>query len=553
MEFSLQGLDYVALLVYVLLMAVIGVLFGWLVKDSGSYFKGGGTIPWAMSAITNFMGLFSTFVFVAYAGIAYEYGLVSIVVFLCTVPACIIGGLFFAGKWRRTGHTTPVEYLETRYNISVRQTMSWVGLAMRFLDNMVRLYAIGVLITAVTSLSLELAILIAGLLILLFNLFGGMWSVSIMSTIQFLILFLVTLVLVPLSLSEAGGFSGMAQAIPEHMRWFNGPKGAPFWLFVYYLMVSIKYNANWSFINKFYCVRDEKAARLTGVFSGILFLVCAPVFILPAVAAPVIIPGIENPEMSYITLSAKLLPVGIMGILFASMFAATMSSLNSEYNAMSGVITHDIYKRLFKPDADDKQMLKVARWSTLVIGLIMIGGAIAIQGIGGAFEANKLFSGIVAIPLGVPLILGIISRKPGSSAAVLTIIAGVAAGVAVNLIPSISWELGTFLEIAICFIVYYLPFRDNRDEAKKEEIDTLFTKLNTPIPENAKPGIPKDYMRVIRALFVFSLAVAGLLFCILSSLSIKTIAGKYSFIAGAVCLLASLLLWAVTRPAKKKA
>ena len=57
---NLQMLDYVAVGVYMLLMAFVGVLFGYLVKDSGSYFKGGGAIPWVMTAITNFMGLFSS-------------------------------------------------------------------------------------------------------------------------------------------------------------------------------------------------------------------------------------------------------------------------------------------------------------------------------------------------------------------------------------------------------------------------------------------------------------------------------------------------------------
>ena len=77
MELHLQNLDYVSVAVYVALMAVIGLSFGWFIKDSGAYFKGGGTIPWVMATITNFMGLFSTFVFVAYAGllsfIGYEY------------------------------------------------------------------------------------------------------------------------------------------------------------------------------------------------------------------------------------------------------------------------------------------------------------------------------------------------------------------------------------------------------------------------------------------------------------------------------------------------
>lgn len=236
----LQQLDYIAVGIYILLMGVIGLSFGWLVKDVGSYFKGGGTIPWLMATITNFMGLFSTFVFVAYAGIAYEYGLVSITVFWTTVPACIIAGIFFGKRWRRTGHTTPVEYLEQRYGYSVRKLVTWMGLVMRFLDNMVRLYAIGVFITVVTPLSLEWAIVISGVIVTAFNIIGGIWTVTIMSTVQFVILILVTGILLPLTIGYIGGMDVLQEQLPANMTWFNGPKGAPLWLIVYAIMTIIK-------------------------------------------------------------------------------------------------------------------------------------------------------------------------------------------------------------------------------------------------------------------------------------------------------------------------
>lgn len=228
MELQLQELDYWAIGVYILLMAGIGLSFGWFIKDVGAYFKGNGTIPWVMATVTNFMGLFSTFVFVAYAGIAYEYGLVSVTVFWSTVPACIIGSLWLGGRWRRTGCVTPIEYLEQRYSFSVREIMTWVGLLVRLLDNMVRLYAIGVFITVVTPLSLEWAIIISGVIVTLFNIIGGIWTVTIMSTVQFVILILITCVLLPVSLHEVGGIGGLYQQIPEKMTWFNGPKGCIF-------------------------------------------------------------------------------------------------------------------------------------------------------------------------------------------------------------------------------------------------------------------------------------------------------------------------------------
>ena len=551
MELHLQSLDYVSVAVYVGLMAVIGLSFGWFIKDSGAYFKGNGTVPWVMAAVTNFMGLFSTFVFVAYAGIAYEWGVVAISVFWVTVPACVIGGLFLGKLWRRTGCTTPMEYLERRYNLSLQQTMTWVSLVLRVLDNMVRLYAIGVFIAVVTPLSLEWSIVISGIIVTVFNLIGGIWTVTIMSTVQFIILILVTAVLLPLSLGEVGGIAGMAEKIPEHLNFFNGPKGNLFWLGIFGFMTLAKYNENWTFIQKFYCVRDEKAATKVGVVTGLLFLIFTPVFLLPAVASNLIVPGLEDPEMSYVSVAIKLLPAGIMGILFSSMFAATMSSLNAEYNVMASVLTNDIYKRLFNRNASEKRLLAVARISTVLIGVTMIFGAILIRNFGGAFEANKLFAGILAIPIGVPLIMGILVRKPDSTASIMTILAGVTTGIILNLIPSVSWEWATLLESLVCFAVYFIPSWTKRPAEKDAEVNSFFKLIHTPIAEEDKPTISPEYIRAILWLFVFSLAIAGILFVVMSIPTIKSDGGMYSCMAGVGCLAGALLMTIIYLKRKK--
>ena len=551
MELYLQNLDYISVAVYVALMAVIGLSFGWLVKDSGAYFKGGGTIPWFMATVTNFMGLFSTFVFVAYAGIAYEWGVVSITVFWLTVPACLVGGLLLGKLWRRTGCTTPVEYLERRYNLSLQQTMTWVSLVLRVLDNMVRLYAIGVFITVVTPLSFEWSIVLSGIIVTVFNLIGGIWTVTIMSTVQFIILILVTAILLPLSMNEVGGLSGIAEKLPNHLHFFNGPKGNFFWLGVYALMSTIKFNENWTFIQKFFCVKDEKAAMKVGVVTGVLFLIFTPIFLLPAVASAVLIPGLENPEMSYVSVSIKLLPVGIMGILFSSMFAATMSTLNAEYNVIASVLTNDVYKRFINRNASEKNLLSVARISTALVGVLIVGGAMLIKNFGGAFEANKLFSSILAIPLGIPLLLGILFRKPDSTASIACIFAGVISGVILNLIPSISWEWATLIESAICFVVYFIPSIKKRSAEKDAEVDKFFELLHTPIAEEDKPKISPDYIRTLVWLFAFSFVTAGLLFVVMSIPTIKTDGGLYSCLAGVICLVGALVLVVAYRRKKK--
>ena len=132
---TLQSLDYTAIIIYMVLMAGIGLSLGFFVKNVSEYFKGGSTIPWYVGGISNFMTLFSTFVFVAHAGIAYDYGLVALMVMWCTVPATLIGAYVFAKLWRRAGISSPVEFMEVRFNSSVRQLFSWGGIGFRVLDN----------------------------------------------------------------------------------------------------------------------------------------------------------------------------------------------------------------------------------------------------------------------------------------------------------------------------------------------------------------------------------------------------------------------------------
>lgn len=544
---ELQTLDYWAIGIYILLMGVIGASFGLIVKDAGAYFKGNSTIPWIMAAVTNFMGLFSTFVFVAYAGIAYEYGMVSITVFWSTVPACIVGGLWLGARWRRTGCVTPIEYLEQRYSFSVREIMTWVGLIVRILDNIVRLYAIGVLITVVTPLSLEWSVVVAGLIVTLFNLIGGIWTVTIMSTVQFVILVLITGVLLPISVNEVGGLSAMYEKIPEKMQFFNGPKGAFFWLSVYYVMLMVKYNENWTFIQKFFCVRDEKSARNMGVLTGVLFLVFTPVFLLPAVASSLIVPGLEDPEMSYVAVAVKLLPAGIMGIMFSAMFAATMSSLNAEYNVMSSVFTKDIYQRLFNPGADEKRLLSVGRISTFVIGMMVMVGAIYIKGFGGAFEANKLFTGIFCFPIGIPLVLGIVSRKPNAKAATVTIVGGMVAGIILNVLPGMAWETATLIEFLACLALYYLPVYGEENAGRMKSVDSLFRVLDHKLAPDSIPVISRKYGKALAILMIMSLAVSGALFVAMSLPNLSLEGGRLSMWAGGFSFVMALAVWLVCR------
>jgi solute:Na+ symporter, SSS family len=543
---KLQQLDYIAFLIYMLLMAGIGVFFGWFIKDIKDYFKGGNTIPWVIGGISNYMGLFSSFVFVAHAGIAYQYGLIGVLILWSTVFPCIIASKFLAARWRRSGIITPVEYLETRFNSNVRQTFSWIGLGMRFLDNMVRLYAIGIFISTATHFSFMESVLISGFVITMFTIIGGVWAVVVMDAIQFVILIFASLIMVPLSLDAVGGLGNLMQRQPDHFSFMNGPNGNFFWIFVYFLLISLKYNGNWAFIQRFYSVKDEKSSKKLGYFTAILFFVFPIFFLLPAIAATEIFPVLPNPEMAYVATAVKLLPSGIMGLMLAAIFSATMSSLNSEFNIMSGVLTNDIYKRLWKPDGSDKHYLWVARINIILVGLVATVGALYVGQLGGAFEANKLLTGLFAIPLAIPLVFGILFKKPNSFGAIATVVIGIISGFLLNSHPEISWELATFIEIIICFVVFFSSgWWVPKTVEYKERVERFFNLLNTPLLPDEIPNISVKFKKMLSNVFVVALALSGLLIIAMAMFSLGTKGSNISIIGAMFYFLFAIVVFLV--------
>lgn len=541
---TLTTLDYWAIAIYMILMAGIGLFLGKFIRNIGDYFKGGNAIPWVSGAISNFMTKFSTFIFVAYAGIAYEHGLVALTLIWSTVLPALIGVAFFAKRWRRAGIMTPMEFLETRYNMPVRQLFSWSGVFFKILDNMVRLYALGLFVAAATPMSLETSILICGIIVALYTVVGGLWAVVITDVVQFIILMVATLILVPLTIQAAGGLAQMKLTIPEHFTWFNGPKGVPTFLMVYYLMILVKYSGNWTFIQRFYSVRDEKASEKQGLLTAVFFFLFPVIFLFPSLAARAILPNLENPEMAYVSVCLELLPTGIMGLMVAAMFAATMSVLSGEYNVTAGVLTKDIYQRLFNPQAKDKEILWVGRIMTLFLGGVITVGALYVGGFGGAFEANKLFTGLFALPMTLPLVLGIVLKRPQPWGALATVIGGMLLGLFLNSRPDVTWETATLIEIVACVAIYLISgIFPSRNTAYLQRVDAFFRKLATPLTEAEKPRIDHGFVRTMNRLYAVALVVTGILFAVMSIPSVGETSGQFALGAAIVCLILAVVLW----------
>ena len=477
MTTPLSTLDFIVIAVYFAVTLSAGLFMGRFVKSGRDFFSGGNRVPWWMGAISSYMAMISSFVFIAHGGIAYEDGVVAIVVFWSCAFAVLAGTWIFASRWRRARVSTPMEYLERRYGAWVRQFISWCGIGFRILDNMVRLYTLGLIASVLLGVSVEKGIWLGAVVVLAYTMAGGLWSVLVTDMIQCAILLGVAVAVLPVALHAVGGLGALQSALPEHFNPFNGHRGAFWFLFAYYAMTFIKYNANWAFIQRLASVPTERDAKKMSLLTAFLFFIFPVIALLPAICARQLLPGV-NPEESYLRLCCQLLPGGVLGLLVSAMLAATLSTLAGEFNVTSSVLTKDIYERLWRPAASPREQLLVARLTTLGVAVLVAVGAAYVRALGGAFETNKMLMGLVGVPIVIPSVFGILWKRPNTAGVVLCIVLGILSGFVALRIPALKWEFKTLLQIAVCFAGYFggSLFGTSRHETESKE--ALFKELS---------------------------------------------------------------------------
>ena len=191
---------------------------------------------------------------------------------------------------------------------------------------------------------------------------------------------------------------------------YNNVHYTEHWLISIFMITSLGFAAGGH--QRFYSVKNEKHARRVGWTAAALALTVPLVFGIPPLVAKVYWPDLaqvdffkpfigKNPQdLVFVGLVFKLLPHGLIGVFIAAMLAATMTTLSTVYNMVSSVISHDIYKGIFRPDLDDKMLLKVGRGVAFTLGLIVMGLAILfVNSTFGIFNLMQAFFTLFNIPV----------------------------------------------------------------------------------------------------------------------------------------------------------
>jgi SSS family transporter len=445
----LQLPDHIMIAGYFVLMLAIGVYFYRHMRGMKAFFTGNNRIPWWLSGVSFYMSSFSVLAFVLYPSVAYRNGWVGVTLLWVAVPATIFSAFIFGKRWRRARIDSPMEYLETRYSPALRQVFAWQGLPVKIIDDGMKLFATGKFVSICSGLSIEYSILGVGAIILLYTFMGGLWAVMVTDFIQFIVLSVAIVIILPLAVAKADGFAAIIQNVPDNFFHLTSPEyGWSYVLPLVFLYCLAWSSIQWALIQRYYCVPKESDVYKVGGLVTALYVVGPPLMFFPAIAATRFIPNLADAGDVYPTLCATLLPAGILGLAIAAMFAATMSTLSGDYNVCASVVTNDIYRRLIRPHARQKELVFVGRIATIVIGIVALGTAFLLS----RGKAESLFRymvtlfGLATAPVAVPMLLGLVSKRFNSVSAMAGFLCGIAAGVGLFIVSRYSTEvsLGAF-------------------------------------------------------------------------------------------------------------
>lgn len=498
-----QGIDALpvdlgVLVVYLLLMASIGMISRKSSTNISDYIRMGCKTTWWVLGLSIFMQMVSAITFTANCAQAYLAGWSALLISFGTIIGLLVQAGFFSKLMRRTRAVTPLDAVRDRFGPVVEQVNSYVGSLGGIFWGGVMLLGLSNFISAVFNIPVPVVILFAGVVILLYSVSGGSWSVMIADSLQSLVMVSICIALAVLALNSVGGIGGLLDGIEEaglsgdyklvkeagHAYTSTaGQVGKGYftvgWILgaVFYgIVMAISLTGSYRYL----AAKDDKNAQKAALFAAVLIALSQFVFFIPPMVArlqyqPQVealarVQSVESPatvsadasgepappsiwkqaslsnpaDGAYAVAAKNLLPPGLLGLVIVAMFAATMSSLDSCLTGTAGIVTKNIYPplaRLFKRDLmSDKKQLLMTKIVNLSLGLWAMFMAFMLaknSGGGGVYEVSlKLM--LLTTPIGLPLAVAFFAKRIPSWGPIV----GMATGLSVAIVMQLGGDWG---------------------------------------------------------------------------------------------------------------
>ena len=360
------------------------------------------------------------------AGSGYAIGLAIASYEWMAAATLLIVGKFFLPIFLKNQIYTMPQFLEQRFGPTIRTVMAVFWLVLYVFVNLTSIIWLGsIAVTQVAGVNQDLALAGLGIFALLYQIRGGLKAVALTDIVQVSLLVAGGLVIAWLTLGRIGamngggsgiiaGFHNLVIAAPDHFHMILSA-ASPHYKELPGLSVLIggMWIANLSYwgFNQYIIQRALAAKNLAEAQRGILFagflkLLMPVIIVLPGIAAVVLAPHLAKPDQAYPTMM-RLLPPGLLGLVFAALVAAIVASCASKINSIATIFTLDIYAK-WRPEADERALVRVGRIAASVAVLIgILSARPLLGGLDQAFQYIQEFSGFVTPGITVIFLTGL--------------------------------------------------------------------------------------------------------------------------------------------------
>ncbi len=467
--------DYIVFLIYFFAVSGYGYRIYHRKKSkemsSKDFFLAEGSLTWWAIGASLIASNISAEHFIGMAGSGFALGLAISTYEWMAAATLIIVAVFFLPIYLKNRVFTMPQFLSQRYNDKVSTIMAIFWLLVYIFVNLTSIIYLGALaINAISGISFEWCMIGLGIFSVIVTL-GGMKVIGYTDVIQVLVLIMGGLVTTCLALrllsSHFGygeniikGLSLLRQKAPSHFHMIFD-KSNPFYKDLPGLSVLIggmwiNNLAYWG-CNQYIIQRalgaNLKTARSGLLFAGFLKLLVPVIVVLPGITMFVMhqngmfqqemmtADGVLKPDHSYPTLM-NLLPDGLKGLAFAALTAAIVASLAGKANSISTIFSLDIYKKYFKKDATEKQLVLTGRYCVIVAMILAMLVAPALKNLDQAYQFIQEYVGFISPGVLAIFLLGFFWKRTNANAALMAALLTIPLSTVLKFLP--VWTNGAF-------------------------------------------------------------------------------------------------------------
>jgi len=390
---SLQTLDLAVVATYAAFLLIIAQ---WVSrekaghqKNTSDYFLAGRALPWWAIGASLIAANISAEQIIGMSGSAWVMGIAIGVYEWMAAITLVIVGKYLLPVFLKHGIYTMPQFLEQRYDHRVRMVMAFFWLGVYVFVNLTSILWLGAqAVNTVTGVDLTWGLIALGLFATAYSLYGGLKAVALTDIIQVTLLVLGGLLIAGISLNEVSGGQGMIagfqtllERAPEkfdliftrdnpHYQYLPGISVIVGGMWVMNLSY---WGFNQYIIQRALAAKDVHEAQKGIMFAAYLKMLIPVIVVLPGVAAVLLAPDLETPDKAYPTVMT-LLPAGILGLVFAALIAAIVSSLASMMNSISTIFTMDFYRHHVDREADEQKLVRIGRtvsFSAMIIAMLL--------------------------------------------------------------------------------------------------------------------------------------------------------------------------------------